>query len=177
MPGIAVKPTVLAELQRQLNHELQSAHCYLSLAAWCDLQNLKGFARYFSKQAAEERVHAQKFVRHLLDRGILPVFATIEAPPANFATLLDVAKRAQSMEQANTAGVNACYAAAGAEHDYPAQVLLQWFITEQVEEENWADDMVARVQRSNCAGGFGDLDRHIERYLTEEGINAAAAVS
>jgi ferritin len=44
--------------------------------------------------------------------------------------------------------------------------LLQWFINEQVEEEAWADEMVARTARANCAGGLGELDRHIERYLT-----------
>jgi ferritin len=50
---------------------------------------------------------------------------------------------------------------------------MQWFITEQVEEENWADEMVDRVQRANCAGGLGELDRHIERYLSEDGLEAA----
>lgn len=173
MPGIAIKPAVLKELQRQLNHELAAAHAYLALALWCDMQNLKGFARFFSKQAGEERQHAQKLMQHLVERGVAPVLTALEAPPASFASLLDVARQAQGLEQANTVGINACYAAAVGQQDYPAQTLLHWFINEQVEEEQWADEMVERVQHANCAGAQSDLDRHIERYLTEEGAAPA----
>jgi len=173
MPGIATKPQVVIEIQRQINDELGAAHAYLALAVWCQAQNLKGFARYFSTQAFEERQHAQKFLQHLLDRGVVPVLAALAAPKTDFSSLLDIARQAQAMEQANTRGINACYAAAVAQQDYPAQVLLQWFITEQVEEENWADEMVERVQKASCAGALGELDRHIERYLGEEGADAA----
>jgi ferritin len=152
---------------------LGAAQSYLALGVWCDAQNLKGFARYFSTQASEERQHAQKFVQHVLDRGVVPVLAALPAPKANFSDLLEVARHAQAMEQANTVGINACYAAALAQQDYPAQVLLHWFIAEQVEEEDWADEMVDRVQQASCAGAQGDLDRHIERYLRQEGVNAA----
>jgi ferritin len=168
MPGIAIKPAVLKELQRQLNHELSAAHAYEALALWCEDQNFKGFARFFLKQAAEERVHARKFMDHLLDRGILPALEALAAPRMRFESLLDIARQAQSMEQANTAGVNACFEAAMRENDFPAQVLLHWFITEQVEEEDWTDEMIDRVERASCAGGVAELDRHIERYLSEE---------
>jgi ferritin len=168
MPGIGIKGGVLAELQRQMNQELGAAYAYEALALWCEDQDFKGFASYFYKQAAEERVHARKFMDHLLDRGELPMLAQLSAPRMRFESLLDVAKQAQSMEQANTVGINSAYEAAGREKDFPAQVLLQWFITEQVEEEDWADEMVNRIERANCAGGVSDLDRHIERYLTQE---------
>jgi ferritin len=172
MPGIAVKAGVAKELQRQFNEELGAAQGYLALAVWCHDANLKGFARYFSKQANEERGHAQKFMEHLLDRGVMPKVGAIEAPKGEFSGLLEVAKQAQLMEQKNTAGINACYEAAMKDGDYPAQVLLQWFINEQVEEENWTDEMVARVERADCAGGLAELDRHIDRYLGEEGLEA-----
>jgi ferritin len=168
MPRIAIKPAVLAELQRQFNHELAAAHAYTALAVWCVQQNFKGFARYFYRQSAEERVHAQKFVDHLLDRGTLPECRALPAPKVQFQDLLAVARHAQAMEQANTAGVNSAYEAAVREGDYPAQVLLHWFINEQVEEEDWADEMVDRVVGASCAGGLSDLDRHIERYLDDE---------
>jgi len=168
MPGHAVKPAVVKELQRQLNHELSAAHAYEALSLWCEAQNLKGFARYFIKQAAEERVHARKFMSHLLDRAVGPELGQIPAPRAKFDSLLDIAKQAQTMERENTAGIHACYEAAQREKDFAAQVLLHWFISEQVEEEDWTDEMVERVERANCAGGYAELDRHIERYLTEE---------
>ena len=59
------------------------------------------------------------------------------------------------------------YEAALREKDYAAQVLLQWFINEQVEEEAWTDELIARVQRAECPGGLAELDRHIERHLTQ----------
>lgn len=170
MPAIQIKPAVLTELQRQLNHELSAAHAYLALAVWCDSEDLKGFARYFLKQSAEEREHAAKFMKHLLDRGALPRLAALGAPQTEFPDVLAVARQAQRMEQENTAGIHRCYEAAVRETDYAAQVMLHWFINEQVEEEDWTDEMVARVDRANCAGGVAELDRHIERYLGEAGV-------
>jgi ferritin len=173
MPRINIKPATLAELQRQFNHELSAAHSYVALAIWCEAQNLKGFARYFSTQAHEERVHAQKFISHLLDRCAPAPVREMPAPQTSFLTVLEAAKHAQALEQENTEGINRCYETAMRENDYPAQVLLHWFIQEQVEEENWADEMVDRIEAANCAGGMSDLDRHIERYLTEDAADAA----
>jgi len=159
---------VVAELSRQLNQELSAAYSYQALSNWCTDQNLKGFASYFSKQAGEERDHAQKIATHLIDRDVLPELSAIPAPQQQFKTLLEVAHHAQALEQANTKGINAVYEAALAAKDYPAQVLMQWFISEQVEEEAWCLEMVERTQAANCAGGFSDLDRHIERYLADD---------
>jgi len=167
MPGITIPATVVKELQRQFNHELGAAHAYTALAVWCADQNLKGFARYFHKQSGEEREHAQRFMDHLDDRGVMPELGAIAAPKSKFKTLLDVAKHARQMERANTAGINQAFEAALKAKDYPAQVALQWFITEQVEEEAWCDEMVERVTSAQASGGLGFLDRHIERYLSE----------
>lgn len=168
MPETSIKPSTFAELQRQLNFELSAAHAYLALAIWCDKENFKGFARFFYKQTGEERVHAQKFTDHLLNRGAFPQLTALPAPTGQFKSLLEVAKQAQSMEASNTRGIYAAYQAALQDSDYPAQVLLQWFINEQVEEEAWTDEMVDRIERASCAGSLGELDRHIERYLTEK---------
>ena len=159
---------VFAELNRQLNHELGAAHGYRALSLWCADQNLKGFAAYFAKQAGEESMHAEKFSDHLIDRDTLPELAAIAAPKQNFKSLLDAAQHALAMEQANTQGINTVYEAALAAKDYPAQVLLHWFINEQVEEESWATEMVERVQAASCAGSLSDLDRHIERLLMDD---------
>jgi ferritin len=159
---------VVAELNRQLNQELAAAHSYLALSVWCDIRNLKGFGKCFVKQAAEERVHAEKILKHLTDRGETAKVAALPAPRQDFKSLLEVAEQAQAQEHANTLGIHAVYEAALEVRDYPAQVLMRWFIAEQVEEEDWAAEMVERVQNATCAGGLSDLDRHIERYLEEE---------
>ena len=168
MSNLKIPPPVLAEINRQINQELSAAQAYLALSLWCDARNLCGFAGFFAKQAEEEREHAAKITRHLLDRAVTPELAAIPAPKQNYGSLLEAALQAQDMEQANTKGVNAVYEAALAARDYPAQVLMHWFIKEQVEEEAWAAEMVDRVQAATCAGSLSDLDRHIERHLASE---------
>jgi len=163
-----VSPKVVEELNRQFNQELAAAHMYLALSIWCDIRNYKGFGKYFVKQAGEERGHAEKILKHLTDRGVTADMTAVPAPKQEFRNLLEVALQAQAQEHANTNGINAVYEAAVAAKDYPAQVLMHWFINEQVEEEDWSTEMVERVQTATCAGSTSDLDRHIERYLEEE---------
>ena len=168
MAKSTIPSKVVEELNRQFNQELGAAHSYLALSLWCTAQNFKGFAAYFAKQAEEERKHAARISKHLLDRGGPTEVAAIAAPRSSFPNLLEVAQHAQTMEQANTQGINSVYEAALAAKDYPAQVLMHWFINEQVEEESWTAEMVARVQNATCAGSLSDLDRHIGRILEEE---------
>jgi ferritin len=165
MSTASIPKPVLTELNRQLNHELHAAHAYSALANWCQARTLKGFAGFFEKQAGEERQHAAKMIRHVLDRGASPELAAIPAPAHAFGSLLEVVLQAQKMEQANTQGINALYEAALAGKDYPAQVLMHWFISEQVEEEAWAAELVERVRSASCAGSLQDLDRHLEKVL------------
>jgi ferritin len=168
MPNSKISPKVLAELNRQVNQELNAAQEYLALSLWCDLRNLAGFTRFFAKQSGEEREHAAKIIKHILDRGVAPELAAIPAPKQAYKTLLEVALQAQAMEQGNTKGIHAAYEAALLAKDYPAQVLMHWFINEQVEEEAWAEEMVDRVQAATCAGSLSEVDRHIERYLADD---------
>jgi ferritin len=168
MPKHKIAQKVIQELVRQFNQELAAAHSYLALSLWCDVRNLKGFGKYFVKQAGEERGHAERILKHLTDRGVTAEVATVPAPKQDFKTLLEAARQTQVMEHANTLGVNAVYEAAVEAKDLPAQVLMHWFINEQVEEEDWSTEMVERVQEATCAGSLSDLDRHIARYLEEE---------
>lgn len=164
-----IPPAVLAELTRQFNQELSASRAYLAMSLWCTDRYLPGFAEYFKKQEAEERDHARKIMDHLLNRDIQPQLAAVAAPPQDFDSLLALAQQAQHLERANTQGIHAAYEAALTAKDYPAQVLLHWFINEQVEEEAWTREMVDRVKAASCAGGMADLDRHINRFLGAEG--------
>ncbi len=169
MPAKKVPAALVTELQRQFNHELAAAHAYTALAVWCFERNLKGFARFFYTQAGEEREHAQKFMDHLLDRGVMPVLAAIPAPKTAFRSIAEVAKHAQAMELANSAGIHQAYEAALKSKDYPAQVLLHWYIGEQVEEEAWCEEMVARTEAATTPGGLQALDHHIIKQLADKG--------
>lgn len=168
MPKSKIPHPVADELNRQFNLELAAAHSYLALSVWCDARNLKGFGKYFVKQAGEERGHAERIMKHLTDRGVTPELIAVPAPKQDFRTLLEVAQQAHTQEVANTQGINAVYEAALAAKDYPTQVLMHWYINEQVEEEAWSTEMVERVAAATCAGSASDLDRHVERYLAEE---------
>ncbi len=165
MAKTTIPAKVLTELNRQLNHELTAAHAYLAMSVWCEAQNFKGFAGFFAKQSNEEREHAEKIMKHVHDRGVLPPIGALAAPKQDFGTLLEIVEQAQTMEQVNTRGIHAVYEAALAAKDYPAQVLMHWFINEQVEEEAWAAELVDRVQAASCAGSLLDLDRHLEKIL------------
>ena len=165
MPTSSIAKPVLTELNRQLNHELNAAHAYTALSIWCQARTLKGFASFFEKQAGEERQHAAKMIQHVLDRGALPELSALPAPAQAFGSLLEAVQTAQKMERANTQGINAVFEAAVAAKDYPAQVLMHWFINEQVEEEAWAAELVERVRGASCAGSLQDLDRHLDKVL------------
>jgi ferritin len=165
MPISTVPAQVVTELQRQFNYEFAAAHAYRALALWCTVRNYRGFAEFFGKQANEEREHAHKLADHLVDRGITPILTAVPAPRHEFSNLAQIAAYALEMEQANTKGIHAVYEAALATKDYPAQILMQWFVTEQIEEEAWCAEMIDRIASATCAGSVAELDRHIVKYL------------
>jgi len=168
MAKTKIPSQTLTELNRQFNCELTAAHAYLALSVWCASRSLTGFAGFFAKQSGEEHEHAEKIMNHVLDRGVAPELAGIAVPKQSFKSLLEVVEKAQAMEQANTGGINAVYEAAVVDKDYPAQVLMHWFIKEQVEEEAWAGELVDRVRAATCAGSLSDLDRHVEKLLADD---------
>jgi len=100
--------------------------------------------------------------------ALLPTLGSVAAPNVAYKSLLDVAQAAYDFERANTAGIHAAYEVALAEKDYPAQVLLHWFINEQVEEEAWADKLLVKTREAGCAGALMNLDRHLEKILAGE---------
>lgn len=163
MPTPSAK--VIAALEKQAGHEFLASQNYVALSYWCEAHQYSGFARFFKKQAGEELEHAHKILKHLADRDVLPKIGAVAAPAGDFKNLTDVAQAAYDFERANTAGIHAAYEAALAEKDYPAQVMLHWFISEQVEEEAWSDKLLVKTREANCAGALSTLDRHIEKIL------------
>ena len=163
-----MKQEVIDAFNAQIAKERDAAVVYESLSIWCAAGDYPGFAEFFEKQAAEEREHVEKLAKHLLDRGAKPVLGALAAPPAEFGGLADIAKTALAHEESNTRGIVATLEAAKAADDYAACNLLNWFVSEQVEEEVWANRMVALVKRATCAGSINSLDRHITKDLTGE---------
>jgi len=161
-----MSPKLITALNKQAGYELQAAQAYLAMAYWCEVHHSSGFAKFFHAQAAEEQSHAGKILKHLADRDVVPTIAALAAPKVSFKQITDVAQAVWEMERANTAGIHATYETALAEKDYPAQVLLHWFINEQVEEEAWSDKLLVKTREATCAGSMMDLDRHLTKILS-----------
>ncbi|MGA2177718.1 MAG: ferritin [Verrucomicrobiota bacterium] len=161
-----MSPKLITALNKQANQELNAAQAYLAMAYWCEVHHSSGFAKFFHEQAAEEQSHAGKILKHLADRDVVPAIGALTAPPVSFKELTDVAQAAYDLERANTAGIHATYETALAEKDYPAQVLLHWFISEQVEEEAWSDKLLVKTREATCAGALSSLDRHLSKILS-----------
>lgn len=157
--------SVKKSLNDQANHEVYAALCYQAMAYWCDDQDYNGFATFFYEQADEERAHAQRFFKHLLDRSVQPTITAIKEPKNEFQNILEVALQARMLEKANTDQINACYELSLAERDYASQPLLLEFISEQVEEMAWTDTMLTLTERAQCSGATYNLDRHIRQDL------------
>jgi ferritin len=133
-------------MNEQINKELFSSYLYLSMAAWFEDRNLPGFANWMRVQADEEREHAMKFYDFILERGGKVALKAIDAPKAKWNSTLEVAEEVAAHEGKVTASIHALYELALKEKDYPAQVMLQWFISEQVEEEKNAAEIVASLK-------------------------------
>jgi len=163
-----MSPTITSALEKQANHEFFAANCYLAMANWCESENYSGFAKFFLIQYGEELAHAKKFIDYMLDRDALPAIGAIAAPPVTFDNLVAVAQKAYDLERANTAGIHACYKAALDESDYATQAILQYFISEQVEEEAWSSKLLGKTKQATCSGSISYLDHHVVKELRGE---------
>ena len=147
-----ISKTMEQAINEQINKELYSSYLYLSMAAYFEGKNLPGFATWMRVQADEEREHGMKFFEYLVDRGGNVELKPIAGPATDWKTSLDAFKQVQEHEAFVTASINALYEQALKEKDYPTQVLLQWFITEQVEEEKNAAEIVQQIELIDAKG-------------------------
>lgn len=146
----------------QIHHELHSAYLYLSMSAYLEAVNFRGFAHWMRVQSKEEVGHAMKLFDYVNDRNGRVTFKTLEQPPANFKSVLDTFEHAFEHEKKVTGMIYNLYTLATNETDYATQVALQWFITEQVEEENTAMTVVDRLK---IAGDDGAALLFLDREL------------
>ena len=139
-------------INEQINKEFYSAYLYLSMAAYFEFKNLPGFATWMHVQASEENDHGMMFYKHLVDRGGRVELKAISAPEGDWKSNLDVFKKVQQHEAEVTASINSLYELALKENDYPFQVMLHWFINEQVEEEKNAAEVVQQLELIDARG-------------------------
>ena len=149
-------------LNDQIQKEFASAYLYLAMSAYCDAANLPGFAHWLRLQMREEAEHALKLLDHIQDRDGRVALQAIERPSADFASVLDVFQKTLEHERRVTESIHKLYALALKENDYPSQPLLHWFITEQVEEEKNALQIVEHLK---LVGAQGDALLMLDRQM------------
>jgi ferritin len=140
-----LKAPVLEALNAQIKDEFFAAHQYLALAAWFSDRNLPGFAHWFRVQSEEEHGHGLRLFDFVLRRRGTPHIMMIPEPRHEFASPADAVTAAFEHEQAVTAKIHALHSLAADHADRATMVEIDWFVTEQVEEEDSAETLVQRV--------------------------------
>ena len=152
------------KMQKLMNNQIQaefySAQLYLAMSVYSESENFKGFAHWLKVQYQEETSHGMKFLEYMLERGVEVELKVIDAPPVKFGSMLKLFEEVLAHEKKVTAMINNLYEAALKEKDYASQIFLQWFISEQVEEEANAAEIVAQLKMigDKSVGGLFQLD-------------------
>ena len=133
-------------INTQIRNEYYSSYLYLSMSAYCESRNFPGFASWLRRQSEEELVHAMKLFDYMADRGARVVLESIDQPPSEFGTLLEVFEEVLEHEREVTGMINSLYDLALSQNDHATSVVLHWFIEEQVEEEKSAEDAVEKLR-------------------------------
>lgn len=157
---------------QQIKAEEESSRLYLSMASWCEANGYAGAAAFLFDHALEERGHALKFLRFVNDRGGHARVLALEEPPAKFASIHKIFEQVLEHEILVTGLINNLVALSMAEKDYTTHNFLQWFVTEQIEEESLARGILDKFKLAE--GTKGNLF-HIDKELAAIAAAEAAA--
>lgn len=157
-----MNPRVLEAINRQINSELSASYAYLAMSAFCECQKFTGCARWLRAQSQEENMHAMKLFDFVLARDRSVELLAIERPNVAFKNVAEVFNRALEQEQEVSRQIDSLYEIAFQEKAFAAVAELQWFLTEQVEEEKTAREIVAKFRMVGDDGAaLLDLDREL----------------
>jgi len=156
-----LKPKIVEALNGQINKEMYSAYLYLAMSAHCESENLKGFANWFHVQHQEETIHAMKLYHYLLSQGEKVKLGAIEQPPSEFKTPMSMFEATLKHELFITKSIHDLVNLAIAEKDHATQIFLQWYVTEQVEEEANDNEIIARLKMVGDGPGLFWIDKEL----------------
>ncbi|UCD73549.1 MAG: ferritin [Candidatus Bathyarchaeota archaeon] len=163
-----ISDKMLEALNKQANAELYSGYMYLSMSAYFESVNLRGFASWMRVQANEELSHGLKFYDYIVERGGRVKLLPIEQPPLEWSSPLEAFEEVYKHEVKVTGLINNLVKIAVSENDYATQNMLQWFVAEQVEEEASADEIVQRIKLAGSDGkGLLLIDRELAQRKSE----------
>ena len=150
-----ISKTMESALNGQINAETYSAYLYWSMSAALERMDLPGFANWMRVQAQEEMTHAVKFYNHIIERNGTVRLTEIAAPPVQFKDTDEIFKATLEHEQLVTSLIHGLVDLAIKEKDHAANMFLQWFVNEQVEEEANAEKIIGQLKM--CKGSSGAL--------------------
>ena len=154
-------------LNEQVNKEFYSAYMYLAMSAYCETLGLPGFAYWMRMQYEEESIHVTKMFDYILVQGGQVHLKTIEEPPKEYGTPLEVFEKTLEHEQYVTGLIHKLMDLAVEERDYASQTFLQWYVTEQVEEESNVNNVVAPLRMlDGDKGGLMMIDQKLAMRKT-----------
>jgi ferritin len=133
-------------LNEQMGKEMYSAYLYMSMASYSESAGLKGFANWFMVQYHEEMLHAMKLYEYINKMGGHAAVLAIKEPPAEFGSALNMFKKTLEHEQFITKSINDLVDLAISEKDHASHAFLQWYVTEQTEEEQNDNDIIAKLE-------------------------------
>jgi ferritin len=141
-----IKKKINDAINQQVNREIFSAYLYLSMAAYFESSNLKGVAKWMKVQTQEEMKHAGKFMDYLYEKGGRAILDAIDKPEKEWDSPLAAFEAAYKHELKITAHINDLVKMASQDSDYATLNMLQWFVSEQVEEEAQTDEVVQKLK-------------------------------
>ena len=133
-------------LNKQVNAEFYSAYLYLDFSNYYKDEGLDGYSNWYNIQAQEERDHAMLFIKYLQQNGVAVTLEAIDKPDKEYKEFIDPLNMGAEHERLVTSLINDIYAAAYEEHDFRTMQFLDWFVKEQAEEEDNADDNVKKFE-------------------------------
>ena len=164
-----ISPAMNAAINEQIGNEFAASLQYVSVAAYFDNESLPVLARHFYNQAAEERDHAMRFVKYVVDAGGQVAIPALPAARSGFNSAADAVQLALDSEMKVTRQINGLMDLAINEKDHLAANMLQWFVTEQLEEVSSMETLLKMIKR---AGEPGLL--FVENYLSQVGLSTPA---
>ena len=170
-----VSKNVEKAINEQIKREEHSSRIYLAMASWAEQNGLPGAAAWLYAQTEEERIHMLKFVHYLNDRGGKASVASLDAPKAAFKSLTDVFEAVLKHEEYISASINDLFAVATKEKDFTTANYVQWFITEQVEEESTVRQILDQIRLAGTdKGGMFMMDKEFSTMAQAKVTSLAA---
>jgi ferritin len=162
-----VNKNVEKALNEQIKKEEHSSRIYLAMASWCERNGYPGASDFLYAQTEEERLHMLKLVHYLNDRGGNTIVGKLDAPVAKYKSLLDVFQEVLHHEEYISASINELYAVCVKEKDFTTANYLQWYISEQIEEESTARSILDQINLAGAEkGGLFMVDKELARLAT-----------